>query len=49
MISAYAQRSPLRALLLALLIVVLIDFSADDGCDCGDAFPRSVAIEVGAR
>jgi hypothetical protein len=42
-IHAYAQRRPLRAMFLVLVAIILVDFSADDGCDCGDAYPRSVA------
>lgn len=34
-LSVYAQRHPIRAILLALLVIVLVDFSADDMCDCG--------------
>ena len=34
LLSTYAQRHPVRAVLLVALVIVLADWSADDGCDC---------------
>lgn len=40
----YAQRRPFRALLLCFVMIILVDFSADDGCSCGDITGRTVAM-----
>jgi hypothetical protein len=41
-IHVYAQRRPLRVIFLVLVAIILVDFSVEDGCGCGDAYPRSV-------
>jgi len=41
-LATYARRRPLRAILIAFLIVALVDFSADDGCGCDDFAPRHI-------
>lgn len=34
MLHTLAKQYPLRAILIALLIIILADWAADDGCDC---------------
>jgi hypothetical protein len=39
-LSTYARHHRFRAILIAALVILIVDFSADDGCGCDDAVPR---------
>jgi hypothetical protein len=43
LLSAMAQRRPMRMLLALVALVLVLDFSIPDGCDCEAARARSVS------